>query len=106
MVCFSHIIPNRKMKMITKKENGLGLSGGILGIVLASTSFIFSWFLAPFYVVGCIVSIVLSAIGLRKSNAEGAKKAFAITGLATSIPTLLWNLGWFFLLIAAAVSGS
>lgn len=90
--------------MTNTKENGLGLAGGIIGIVLAATSFVFSWFLAPFYVLGCILAIVLSAIGLKKSLASGSKKAFAITGLATAIPTLLWC-GFWTMLFAGAVAG-
>lgn len=95
---------NRKIEMTNTKENGLGLTGGIVGIVLAATSFVFSWFLAPLYVLGCVVAIVLSAIGLKKSLAENTKKAFAITGLATAIPTLLWCAFWSLALIGAAAS--
>lgn len=91
--------------MTNTKENGLGLAGGIIGIVLAATSFVFSWFLAPLYVLGCIVAIALSAIGLKKSLASGSKKGFAITGLATAIPTLLWC-GLWSLLFVGAVAGA
>ena len=84
------------------KENSLGLAGGISGIVLAATSFILSWVLAPLYVIGCVVAIALSSVGLKKSLATGTKKAFAITGLATAIPTLLWTALWSLVLVGAA----
>jgi hypothetical protein len=90
--------------MTQAKENSLGVAGGISGIVLAATSFIFSWFLAPLYVIGCIAAIVLSAIGLKKSIASGSKKGLAITGLATAIPTLLWSFIWSIVLIGAAAT--
>jgi hypothetical protein len=90
--------------MTQAKENGLGVAGGISGIVLAATSFIFSWFLAPLYVPACIVAIVLSGIGLKKSIASGSKKGLAITGLATAIPTLLWTSIWSIVLIGAAAT--
>jgi len=84
------------------KENGLGIAGGIVGIVLASSSPIFSWFLAPLYVPACIVAIVLSGIGLKKSIDTNAKKGMAIAGLATAIPTLMWVSLWSLALIGAA----
>ena len=90
----------------SSKENKLGLAGGIIGIALAATSFIFSWFLAPLYVIGTAVAIVLSSIGLSRSMKSGSKKAFAITGLATAIPTFIWTLIWSFALIGAAASSS
>lgn len=90
--------------MTNNKENSLGLAGGIVGIVLASTSFVFSWFLAPLYVLGTIVAIILSAVGLKKSLDAGTKKAFAITGLATAIPTLIWCAFWSLALIGAAAN--
>jgi hypothetical protein len=89
------------MDMTNKKENGFGLAGGIVGIVLAATAVIFSWFLAPLYVLGCIVAIVLSAIGLKKSLATESNKGMAITGLATAIPTLLWAALWSLLFVSA-----
>ena len=89
--------------MADNKENGFGLAGGISGIVLAATSFIFSWFLAPLYVIGCIAAIALSAVGLKKSISSGSKKGMAITGLATAIPTLLWTAIWSLALGAAVV---
>jgi hypothetical protein len=90
--------------MTDNKENGFGLAGGISGIVLAATSFVFSWFLAPLYVIGCVAAIVLSAIGLKKSLSAGTKKGMAITGLATAIPTLLWTAIWSLALGAAVVN--
>jgi hypothetical protein len=86
------------------KENGFGIAGGIVGIVLASTSFIFSWVLAPLYILGCIVAIALSGVGLKKSLSSNANKGMAITGLATSIPTLLWCSLWFFVLVGVATA--
>ena len=88
--------------MTQTKENGLGLAGGISGIVLAATSFILSWVLAPLYVVGCVAAIVLSGIGLKKSIDTKTPKGFAITGLATAVPTLLWCVFWSLILVSAA----
>lgn len=86
------------------KENGFGIAGGVVGIVMASTSFIFSWLLAPFYIFGCVVAIALSGVGLKKSLENNAKKGMAITGLATAIPTLLWCSLWTLTLLGIAAS--
>ena len=90
--------------MTKHKENGFGIAGGVVGIVLASTSFVFSWLLAPLYIGACAVAIALSAVGLKKSLATGANKGMAITGLATAIPTLLWCLLWTLALVGAATA--
>lgn len=92
--------------MTQNKQDSLALAGGIYGIVNASLSFIFSWFLAPLFVVSCVVSLVLSAVGLKKARLAGTSAGWAITGLATSIPTLVWNLFWSIILILAAVGSS
>ena len=86
------------------KKNPLGTAGGVLGIVDVSLSFIFSWFLAPLFIVISIVAIALSGVGLRNAIRDGGSKGLSITGLATAIPTLAWNLLWTFALVGAVVS--
>ena len=86
------------------KKNTVGTAGGVLGIVDASLSFLLSLLLAPLFVFISIVAIALSAVGLKNANASGLPKGMAITGLATAIPTLVWNLIWSIVLLSAAAS--
>lgn len=90
--------------MSKSKENSLGVAAGIVGIVNASVSLILSWFLSPIFVVTSSVAVVLAAIGLKKAKEEGTSAAWSVTGLATSIPTLIWNLFWTFLIIFVAIN--
>lgn len=76
------------------KKNSMGTAGGVVGIVNISLSFFLSWLLPFLFVILSVVSIALSAIGLKRANAQGLPRGMAITGLATSIPTLLWCLIW------------
>jgi predicted Co/Zn/Cd cation transporter (cation efflux family) len=87
-----------------KQKNTIGTAGGVLGIVDASLSFIFTWVLAPLFVVLSIIAVALSAIGLKKASDNDLPKGMAITGLATAIPTLVWNLIWSFVMLAAVSS--
>lgn len=86
------------------KKNGLGTAGGVVGIVNISLSFFLSWLLPFLFIILSVISIALSAVGLKKANAEGLPRGLAITGLATSIPTLLWNLVWIVALASAFAS--
>jgi len=90
--------------MAINKENSIGVAGGIVGVVNISLSFILSWFLAPLFVASSIVVIVLSAVGLKKARENSEKAGWSITGLATGIPTIVWNLFWTLVLITAATS--
>lgn len=92
--------------MSVNKQNGIGLAGGVVGIVNVSMSFILSWFFAPLFVLSSVVVVVLSAVGLKKAKENGTPAGWAITGLATGIPTLAWNLFWSFLLIVAYLSNT
>jgi len=90
--------------MSKSKENSLGVAAGIVGIVNVSLSFILSWFLSPLFVLSSIVVVVLSSIGFKRAKEDGTSAAWSVTGLATGVPTLVWNLFWTFLIILAAVS--
>lgn len=90
--------------MSEKVKNPMGTAGGVLGIIDAGLSFPLSWFLSPLFVILSIVAIALSGVGLRKAMKSGSSKGLAITGLATAIPTLIWNVLWTFALVGAAVS--
>lgn len=76
------------------KNNSFGTAGGVLGIVNASLSVFLVWLMPVVFIALSAVSIGLSAVGLKKANEEGLKKGMAITGLATSIPTLLFAFFW------------
>ena len=86
------------------KKNPVGTAGGVLGIVDVSLSFLLSLFLAPLFVFVSIVAIALSAVGLKNATSNGLPKGMAITGLATAIPTLTWNIFWSIILLSAAAS--
>lgn len=87
-----------------KKKNSLGTAGGVVGIVNISLSLFLSWIFPMLFIILSVISIALSAVGLKKANAEGLPRGLAITGLATSIPTLLWNLLWTSALVSAFAS--
>lgn len=82
-------------------NNSLGTAGGVLGIVNVSLSVFLVWLMPLLFIVLSGVSIGLSAVGLKKANEEGLKRGLAITGLATSIPTLVFALFWAFVWTAA-----
>lgn len=83
------------------KNNSFGTAGGVLGIVNASLSVFLVWLMPVVFIALSAASIGLSAVGLKKANEEGLKKGMAITGLATSIPTLLFAFFWSFVWTAA-----
>ena len=76
------------------KKNSMGTAGGVVGIVNISLSLFLSWIFPFLFVILSVISIALSGIALKNANEKDLKKGMAITGLATSIPTLLWNLIW------------
>ena len=75
-------------------KNSFGTAGGVIGIVNASLSVFLVWLMPVVFIVLSAVSIGLSSVALKKANEQGLKKGLAITGLATSIPTLLFAFFW------------
>lgn len=75
-------------------KNSFGTAGGVLGIVNVSLSIFLVWLMPVVFIALSAASIGLSAVGLKKANEEGLKRGLAITGLATSIPTLLFAFFW------------
>lgn len=86
------------------KKNTLATAGGVLGIVSISLSLFLSWFIAPLFILLSTVAIALSGVGLKKAIDNDLPTGMAITGLATAIPTLLWNILWTLIVSAAIIS--
>jgi Na+/melibiose symporter-like transporter len=89
----------------TKVEGkGMGVAGFIIslvalifapimaGIATASIAVGGSGWLAWFWVVVSILSVVLSAMGMMKLGKTGGKKGLAIAGLVVGIVAVIWSL--------------
>jgi hypothetical protein len=87
--------------------NPIGTAGGVLGIVTASVSLIFSWFLPWLIFLMAVIATALSGVGLKRAIEGGTPRGMSITGLSTAIPTLVWSVFWSVVLTAAiSTSGS
>jgi len=71
---------------------GLVMSSWIAGIAAISIATGGSGWLMYFWLVLCIVSIVLSAMGMSKLGKTGGKKGLGIAGLVIGIVATVWAL--------------
>lgn len=70
---------------------GLIFASMIMGIVLLGMAAGGGKGLAYFWVVLCIASVVLSAMGMMKLGKTGGKKGLAIAGLIIGIVATIWS---------------
>jgi hypothetical protein len=94
------------------KPQGKGMA--VTGFILALVGFMFGWLvyaiitaaailaagmgqksgmgLGYFWIVLCLASVVLSAMGMMKLGKTGGKKGLAIAGLIIGIVALIWTI--------------
>ena len=70
---------------------GLLFTGMIMGIVMVNMATGGGKGLAYFWVVLCLVSVIMSAMGMMKLGKTGGKKGLAIAGLIIGIVATIWS---------------
>ncbi len=71
---------------------GLVFSAIVFGIVTAGIAFGGGLGLAYFWLVLCLASVVMSAMGMAKLGKTGGKKGLGIAGLVIGIVALIWSI--------------
>ena len=69
---------------------GLIFTGMVMAIVLLNMATGGGMGLAYFWVVLCLASVIMSAMGMKKLGATGGKKGLAIAGLIIGIVATIW----------------
>ena len=70
---------------------GLLFTGMIMGIVMVNMATGGGKGLAYFWVVLCLISVILSAMGMMKLGKTGGQKGLAIAGLIIGIIATIWS---------------